>query len=274
MTKRFTGKCCLCHQEKSLLKKSHIYPNSLYQNLFDEMNRVHIYGNMEGLIKDKSISKLPTGLYDAGILCFDCDSKILGKYEDTFAKKFFGKNLHPKYAPATQKFMDPATGFGVVRVENIRYDHIKLSLLGMLWKAHHSKQAVFDKVNLGPYEDKLREILLTGRSLGEDEFAVCFFSWARPASLPTDLLTEPIPLRMSSHPAYLIFMQGFIIWIFISPHIDLEPFRPHLLKPDSTLNILDIPEHQFLAFFAKGFKLSKSVLAAMQRESRRRQFGW
>ena len=49
------GTCKLCGKEKDLCKQSHIIPNFMYQDLFDQKNRMYAIQSEEGGIKQKGI---------------------------------------------------------------------------------------------------------------------------------------------------------------------------------------------------------------------------
>lgn len=51
------GICRLCNEDKDLLKKSHIYPNFVYTDLFDEHNRLRKFTANEMLKKNPRISR-------------------------------------------------------------------------------------------------------------------------------------------------------------------------------------------------------------------------
>jgi hypothetical protein len=73
------GICKLCGEEKKLCKQSHIIPNFMYKDLFDEKNRIHKIQSQQGKIEQRGICQ--TGEFDINILCQKCDNSILGKLE-------------------------------------------------------------------------------------------------------------------------------------------------------------------------------------------------
>src|SRR4029453_7803743 len=75
-------KCKLCGEVKKLCEQSHIIPNFMYQDLFEDNNRMHAIRIKESKIK--RLGSRQTGEFDKYILCHSCDNETLGKL-DTYA---------------------------------------------------------------------------------------------------------------------------------------------------------------------------------------------
>ena len=76
----------MCLLEKELIE-THIYPEHLYKKLYDvERKFIEVHTQLESL----TTTNRRKGLRDDSILCYECDSKILGKLDDYAAKVFWG----------------------------------------------------------------------------------------------------------------------------------------------------------------------------------------
>lgn len=81
--------CKLCLHEKRLLKKSHIIPDFMYRELFNEKHRL-IWFRSDSL---KAARDVPSGEYEPNILCESCDNKVIGSLEDYAKKVLFSRLL-------------------------------------------------------------------------------------------------------------------------------------------------------------------------------------
>ena len=78
--------CALCLKEKDLIK-SHIFPEFLYKPMYDDKHNYLIVSTAH----NKEPIKRQKGIYEK-LMCEECDSGIIGKYEDYAAKILFGDN--------------------------------------------------------------------------------------------------------------------------------------------------------------------------------------
>ena len=126
--------CSLCGKEKTLLKKSHIIPDFMYDGLYDEKHFI----SMVRVQDWKKVGKKPTGIYDQNILCEDCDNGIIGKYETYGSKILNGGNLPEKDTPKYNIERDER-GASKINFKNLDYSKLKLFFLSILWKGHIPK---------------------------------------------------------------------------------------------------------------------------------------
>ena len=163
-------KCNLCLKEIPLIKKSHIIPDFMYKGLFDEKH----FLAMVNWDEMKIISKKPDGVYDKKILCAKCDNEIIGSYESYASKILYGKNLSNRLKPRFNLIRDPK-GSSKIEAENIDYTKFKLFLLSMLWRGHISNSPFFNEINLGPYAEIARLMILNNDAGKETEFESMIF---------------------------------------------------------------------------------------------------
>lgn len=71
-------KCQLCLGEKELINRSHIVPNFLYKSIL-QIERKLVSVNLSDLSSKGEI--MQTGYNEGGLLCADCDNRILGSLE-------------------------------------------------------------------------------------------------------------------------------------------------------------------------------------------------
>ena len=143
--------CSLCLQDKELIKRSHIIPDFMYQEIFDDKHRLVRFS------KDNfpRHSTPPTGEYESDLLCADCDNRLLGGFESYGRQVLYGGNI-----PVQMQNFRQSDGLTFTQVTGINYLKFKLFLLSLLWKASISKRDFFKNVQLGPYQEILRKMLL------------------------------------------------------------------------------------------------------------------
>lgn len=97
-------KCKLCLQEKQLIAKSHIIPDFMYEELYDDNHKIRVVPASEfGKVKPRI--KMPSsGEYEGGLLCSDCDNKLLGGYENYARKAIYGGALRDSECPECDNF--------------------------------------------------------------------------------------------------------------------------------------------------------------------------
>lgn len=189
------GQCRLCLTEGSLCF-SHIYSEFLYEALYDEKHRM--YG-----LRPKAGSKnarLQKGLREY-MLCSGCEQH-LSVYEGYAAKVL--RNLPELGAKP------PGS---VVRIRGIDYTKFKLFQLSLLWRAGVTRQMSFREVNLGPHEERLRQMVLKGDP-GKPMDYGCLLMRTRGSEALSHIIQLPGHLRFLEHHAYDMILFG-IIWIFI-----------------------------------------------------------
>lgn len=153
-----SGVCKLCGEEKQLINRSHIIPNFMYKEIFDNQTTREIY---EISITNNRVHKKKqmTGSYDKHILCQYCDNNVIGKYEAYAAKVLYNAiqtNLEFEVAE------DFSNNLKYYKINNLNYRDFKLFLLCIFWKSSISQHNTFNNVVLGSYyENILKQMIQT-----------------------------------------------------------------------------------------------------------------
>lgn len=146
--------CKFCNQEKPLIE-AHIIPRWAYMYLYptDEVKRKPLV-----IVHSKRDKISQIGLYDSQILCRDCDS-FLGQYDK------FGKEVLLDGAP------ESATDKGEIAytIKNVDTQRLRIFLLSVLWRCSISKREELKHINLGPYEQKILNLLSKLKADGKIE---------------------------------------------------------------------------------------------------------
>lgn len=226
-------RCQLCLQEKKLLKKSHIIPNFLYKDLLGSDNRL-VNINMDNF---DEYNFTHSGFYDKDILCSDCDGGLLSKLE-TYASNclYFRGSKRSRNQIQTQLLGDNEI-LPSVRFHNLDYTKTKLFLLSILWRAHISRQPFFKEVNLGPYAERLRKMILEHDAGMEDEFEVILLHVDTAKTRAEQGLYQPRKLRGNGNYQYAFIINRIIYHYNVSPHNKMSIYEKGIIKNDGILDI-------------------------------------
>ena len=188
-------KCKLCNLDKEL-RNSHIISEAFYSGLYDSKHRA-----LPIQLENKKLDIIQKGIREE-LLCSDCEVKI-SRWEDTLKRDLvdFGK-LESNFLEITK------VNKGFIKVEGIRYNEFKLGVLSILWRMSLSSHEYFKSYNLGPYEEKIRLLLLHEDAQREDQYAICVSRYELDDHFYSELLLGFPSGRFDRN----FIVQKFIIW--------------------------------------------------------------
>ncbi|TGL13506.1 hypothetical protein [Leptospira meyeri] len=204
------GQCILCLKEKTLCE-SHIIPEFWFQPLYHNHK----------FIQPKMDKKLGVEIYQKGIkepmLCAECEGFLNTTYEQPI-HQFWKENIK------VTDIKESKNSHFVL--QNLDYTIFKLYHLSILWRAHHSENRMFEKVNLGEKHEKiLREMILTNNPGEETDYPIfgSILFRDKAGEVMIDLMINPIRVKtQDGHSAYKFLYGGVSWWIGVSSHIRLE----------------------------------------------------
>jgi hypothetical protein len=208
--------CRLCNTANELCR-SHILPEFVYRQLYDEKHRFSI---LTAGVDNKLYGQ--RGLTER-LLCHACEQRLC-RYEKYAADVMTGRCHH-----RCQKQGDRIT------IKGIDYTPFKLFLMSVLWRASISTLEFFKLVSLGQREELLRQMLLAEDPGKPEEFGcVVIFAHDRGHDM-SDTLFNPEPMRWAGRRMYKLFFAG-AAWLY---HCDQQPPVAHLqkffLRPEGSL---------------------------------------
>lgn len=215
-------KCQLCLQEETLCR-SHIIPEFLYKGVYDPVHRFCLipvaepdeYRLMQKGVREK-------------LLCVECETQ-LSRYE-----KYGSEALcNPPKSPVKNE------SDRIIR-SDLDYSNFKLFQLSILWRAGVSKHPVFDKVNLGPHQEKLRQLLLK-ENPGEPYQYPCLIGIVRKPAPLERLLVSPESNRFYGHRCYVFLLAGAFWLYFVSSHAKQFLGKEPCLTRAGELTLLKLP---------------------------------
>lgn len=207
MRSKNVGICRLCLQARELCK-SHIIPNFMYGDLKDEDNKFYVVN-----LKDLSSKLRDTGEFER-LLCRDCEG-IISRYE-TYAKAVIYGQKMP--AGVAKNVSTNEHGVKLMTVTGIDYEKFKLFQLSLLWRSSVSKRDLFCQVDLGKYEEDIRQRLLSGQPGEASDYACSMMFMADETEVSArEVITEPMRVRDKNGYRYAFDIGGIMYYFYVSP---------------------------------------------------------
>lgn len=220
-----TCKLCL---EKPAVRRSHIIPEFMYKHHYDDKHRMFLLSTAHQE-PNRRISK---GVYER-LLCKDCETRL---------------SVYEQYCHDLINVSCPCTLDRNAHLElhGVNYHKLKLFQMLMLWRAGASQRPEFRKVELGPHQEKLRQMILSNDP-GE--------AWQYPCMMililddgfdPQGFTIMPLARKLHGHSIYT-FIAGGLAWLYcVSSHRPPEMFEKMALKENGDINIYKKPASYFL----------------------------
>ena len=226
------GICKLCGEEKKLCKQSHIIPNFMYKDLFDEKNRIHKIQSQQGKIEQRGICQ--TGEFDINILCQKCDNSILGKLERYASLILYDGN------PKATEHRKHSDGTNYTYCAEIDYAQFKLFLLSVLWRSSISSRPIFQEVSLGPHEKNIRRMLLENEPGDQMKYPCLIMTYRSLDKFPNDVVAQPSKARVNGGYVYKFLISGMVYIYYISKHIIPNQFKDCAINRKGELKMIHL----------------------------------
>jgi len=212
---RLGGNICRLCLKESELRNSHILPEFLYANVYDEIHRALAISKEEEKYFQKGVRE--------HLLCQQCETK-LSRYE--------------KYAKETiqriPSFSRDASG-KFLYLNGVDYSRLKLFQLSILWRAGISTNEAFKQVELGRHEEVIRH-MIDKENPGKMYDYGCLMSIMLNTKILHKIIQSPTRFnkKFIGHNAYK-FITGNLTWVFIVSSHRIAPNMQELLLQESGL---------------------------------------
>ena len=143
MDKSHKKKFCKFCQNESVLCRSHIIPEFLYKNLYDEKHRMLV---VEPSLMSETFRQ--KGYYEY-LLCNDCEQYFNVNFEQYYANNCF--SIIP------EKFNKKPENF---RYPGLDYSKYKLFILSVFWRILIAKEAPFHHIKSDEHIQTIQEMLM------------------------------------------------------------------------------------------------------------------
>jgi len=187
------------------LSDSHIITEFLYNKIYNSNHKmIGVTGT-----GNKGYKKEQKGLREP-LLCADCESLLNLNYEVPFRVSWFESGILPSVWENPKE----------IRKIQTEYSSFKLFHLCNLFRASVSSLPTFSEVNLGPYEDKIRKMLLSRDPGPEHEFPIYgYFAVHHETNEVVHAVSRYVSSRYNGGRAYGVIYGGVQWWIGISKNV-------------------------------------------------------
>lgn len=212
--------CKFCKEEKKLVK-AHIVPEAFFRELWS--------GEKSPVLVDDSPNtypkKSPIGVYDKNLVCNDCETLFSDwdGYGQLFILDIDSRERLEKNGSVIADI-----------VKDFDYDKLKLFFISILWRASASTSDFYSKINLGPYEEKCKKMIMDKNSGDENEFSVNIARYPDPAG---KVIVEPHPERWDGINYCRFYLAGHIATIKVDKRKSVNHMKGLMLKRDKPLFI-------------------------------------
>lgn len=255
--------CKLCLKDKQLISTSHIIPDFMYQDLYDDKHKLHVF-NLHEIIQGKGHIKKPsTGEYEGGILCESCDNKLLGGiYEDYVSKVMHADKISEDLRVSVTHCKDQY-GVEFSKCNNLDYKKYKIFLLSILWRAHISSRPSFKEINLGPHADMLRKMIYEGDPGRPEDYAIFIKTFINDPNASTDVIMIPQfkQKKTDGHRVFEFLIGGFIYRFYVNSKSHKIPdyVLQATIKPNNEMKIFHLPKGKSWDFMFEFMGLKKKL---------------
>jgi hypothetical protein len=211
------GICKLCGEDRVLVR-SHIIPLAFHRHLQSDPTVAPV---VVGSGSDSYPLRRPGGLYDEELLCDPCEQRF-GPWDQYGAECLL------------QRFKDdaqPITFNGetlAYQVNNWDEEKFRMFVLSLLWRASATTNPVFSRATLGPYAERLRQVMLAGNPGSADAFSVIVCRWVTGPKYEKMALAQmsPYTWKLEGVNMSKLFLGGFVFYV----KSDQRPYPGALAK--------------------------------------------
>lgn len=200
--------CHWCLEENPKFADSRIIPKSFFNHDGENDRKIVSYKNFP--------KRRPVGSYDGNILCVDCEKDF--QDIDSQAAKILLQDFEDKLIPFGDKKDEIA-----FQIDGKYKEPIKRFLIYTLWKASVSSLKEFKNINLGAFENKIKQAIIDGTIFKDHEYS---FSAFRVEKSSGNIYPRKLNKRgFSGLNYYELDFANFIFNIKIDSRITPEPLK-------------------------------------------------
>jgi hypothetical protein len=236
--------CALCLKDEKLCK-SHIYPEFLYDRIYDDDHTYRVLTTRAG---DRA-GKRPKGIYEK-LLCRECET-LLSKWETHASQVLFGGTELEMVQESRQLIVD-----------GIDYVQFKLFQMSLLWRTAVSSRKEVPDISLGPHEERMREMLISQDPGPPYKYGCMMFFVPDYTETLSGGLFPPDAFKMGGHRCYRCIFAGLFWVYFVSSHTHEIPYDKLMLSTEGRLPVSNAGKvgKEYLVELAGDFRSSNKDL--------------
>jgi hypothetical protein len=211
--------CNLCLKEKPLCN-SHIISECFYEKIYDKDHRF-----IPLSLEDQKLKFQQKGFREE-LLCLDCEGR-LSKWE-----KYLKESLVDIGNENSKKLKISRFHEKILLIENVNYDLFKRGVLSILWRLGLSKNNFFKSYRLGPYQNKLRNVLFNDSVIPKHHYPFTVAKYKlNNKYFPSVLMLFP-PNKNETFTIHRFLIWGFMISIIVCDHQKLNKLDRIIFSED------------------------------------------
>jgi hypothetical protein len=216
------GICKLCGEERVRVR-SHIVPLAFHRHMQSDSAMAPV---VVGSASNSYPMRRPGGLYDEELLCDPCERRF-GPWDQYGAEcllQGFETDAH------RIAFNGETLAY---QINNWDEEKIRMFALSLLWRAAATTNSVFSRVTLGPYKERLRQLILAGTPGSPDDFSILLGRWLTRPENEKMALTQisPYSWKLEGINMSKLFLGGFVFYIKSDQRAFINPFPEMMLSP-------------------------------------------
>lgn len=217
--------CRLCHLDREL-RNSHIVPEFLYKNLYNEKGHLMAISGVGG----RGWAALQNGIKQH-LFCEDCEQHFNKYFETPFLEQW----VNGKPLPETW------TDMSDVQWTKFDYGTFKLFHLSVLFRASVCSLPTFSDVSLGHHEERLRKLLLDRNPGLHSQYPIFGYAVVHHKTHKlVDMVTKAGKSSINGHRCWGLMYGGVQWWFSVSSHRNYE-FEMSGLQPDGRMPFHAVP---------------------------------
>lgn len=219
--------CRLCGQGRPLVK-AHAVPEAFFRAI----SRMDTSG-APILVSNKPLApakRAPIGVYDPQILCAECEKRF-GPWDDYAASVLINE------LDTGMRALGAGREVLAFQRASVDYARLKLFFVSLAWRASVSAMPFYRNVNLGPYEERARQMILNDQPGEVNEFGVVM---ARRIASPqmeavASSMISPFREKLDGVNFVRIYLGRVVSYVKVDRRPMQSPFDEVVLRPGRPL---------------------------------------
>ncbi|MDH4120595.1 MAG: hypothetical protein OEV94_02690 [Deltaproteobacteria bacterium] len=238
--------CKFCGETKNNFPNSHVIPHFLLKQCFDpeDKHRASVFrGNSQGGKEGLEQKNKKGNDVDNNLLCHECET-IFQQWEGPASKVLYTPDGSQRIHKVERK---EDIGLTYEVASALDYPTMKLFILSILWRLSVSTISIAKRVNLGPHEKTIKEILLKKAPGADTTYPIVIYKVIYNNEHPFFYSTA-FRYRLESRNCVCIFGGGYMFGVSMSnQHKIPDHFLIFRIKSDGSAMIpyrdaMDFPE--------------------------------
>lgn len=249
--------CYLCTQTKPLSTRSHIIPRFMYEGMFIKNEPLYISPINVTSENKRLVKKSMIGEYEANILCFDCEQKILGHYYDDYVATIFNGNSAAYDTSIKFENFSSELGFDYVNISNIDEERFRVFLLSVLFRVGISQRDLFKDIRLdSALQEKIRNSIYNKQTVNDLNVYINILCYRHLNLDFGKIIVMPATGKLGANViVYSLLINGYIYLFYLTEHAnDLSKRIQSLSKQNIKIHMLRKNEAIKLIFAHFGIK--------------------